>query len=307
MDTKHLITFITFSKEKSYLKTSYKLNYAPSTLAEHILSLEQELGVKLVESKGKRTVLTRGGELFLEYAKKIMETYKTAREDLSSLNEVGGTLRVMTVESLGLYSMAVVFAKFMNQYPKVTLSISIGNCDTACARLRNDEIDMAYLYDMEPVARPDIDTAVLFHEPLCFTVSPGHYLARKRSIRPEDFNHQVFILAQKECYYSDRFESMLREHKVVLQKKLELDSGSLIKKYVLSGYGISLLPLSVVKEDLEAGRLVRLELAGEPWEAYAQILTLKKEWVMPSVSALIRATKEMAASINANLLPGNSE
>lgn len=106
MDTKHLITFITFSEEKSYLKASFKLNYAPSTLAEHILSLENELGVKLVESKGKRTVLTKGEEQFLQYARKIMEIYKTACKDMSSLNAIKGTLRVMTVESLGLYSMA---------------------------------------------------------------------------------------------------------------------------------------------------------------------------------------------------------
>ncbi len=297
MDTKHLITFITFSEEKSYLKASFKLNYAPSTLAEHILSLENELGVKLVESKGKRTVLTKGGEQFLQYARKIMEIYKTACKDMSSLNAIKGTLRVMTVESLGLYSMAPVFTQFMTKYPDVTLSISIGNCNAIYDKLRNDEIDMAYLYEMEPVQRSDIETMVLFKEPLCFAAAPNHPLAKKEKVKPKDFQHQMLVMAQKDCYYSRKIENMLFENQVKIKNKLELDSGSLIKKYVCSGSGITLLPYSIMKEDVEAGRLVVLDWAGEKWEAYAQIVFMKKEWIMPSIPALIQVSKKLSDKI----------
>ncbi len=295
MDTKHLITFITFSEEKSYLRASMKLNYAPSTLAEHILSLENELGVKLVESRGKRTVLTKGGERFLPYARKLMETYNTACRDMSSMNAIKGNLRVMTVESLGLYSMAMVFTKFMAGYPDITLSVSIGNCNAIYDRLRADEIDVAFLYDMEPVKEPDLETTVLFREPLCFTVSPKHPLAKKESVSPKDFQRQVFVLAQKDCYYYRQLEEMLEQHHITLQNQIRLDSGSLIKKYVSSGYGISLLPYSVVREDADAGMLKILNWTGQPWEACAQVLNMKKEWIMPSIPALIRTAKEAAA------------
>ena len=49
MDIKQLITFRTLAQEKNYMKTSEKLSYAPSTLAKHIRSLEDELQVQLVE------------------------------------------------------------------------------------------------------------------------------------------------------------------------------------------------------------------------------------------------------------------
>lgn len=291
MDTKHLITFITFSEEKTYLKTSNKLNYAPSTLAEHILSLENELGVKLVEGRGKRTVLTESGEQFLNYARQIMATYKTACKAMSRLNSIKGTLRIMTVESLGLYSMATVFSKFMTQNPDITLSISIGNCNTIYEKLNNNEIDMAYIYDMNPIVHTDFLTTVLFKEPLCFTVAKTHPLAHKRMVTPEDFNNQTFILAQKDCYYSKAFSNLLHENHIVLKSKLELDSGNLIKKYVHSGYGITLLPYSVIKEELDAGSLSILKWSGEVWEAYAQVLTLKKEWMIPSIPALLHLSE----------------
>lgn len=296
MDTKHLITFITFSEEKSYLKASMKLNYASSTLAEHIALLEHELGIKLVESKGKRTVLTRAGTQFLVYARKMMDIYKTAYQDMQSLNAVKGNLRVMTVESLGLYSMTNVFAKFMSQYTEVTLSISIGNSNSVYEKLCHDEIDMAYVYDLKPIQCKDINTTVLFKEPLCYIVSPDHMLASKNKVQPKDFNHEVFIHAQKECYYYKCFTKMLEEHQVHLRKTMEVDSGNLIKKYVQAGYGICLLPYSVVKEEIENGTLVVIDWAGEQWDAYAQVVSLNKDWIMPSITALTHMSKEIISA-----------
>lgn len=292
MDTKHLKTFITFSEEKSYLKASYKLNYAPSTLAEHISSLENELNIKLVESQGKKTILTKAGEKFLLYAQKIMNIYKTACQDMISLNTVKGNLRIMTVESLGLYSMADVFTKFMIKYSDVTLSISIGNSNTAIEKLKKDEIDVAYLYALTPVSLPEIESTVLFKEPLYFVTSPKHVLAQKKLVTPKDFACQTLIQAQKDCYYSKRFEEMLNSNHVKLKGKIELDSGNLIKKYVCSGLGFTILPYSVIRNEIQNNELTILNWLEEDWEAYAQILTLKKEWVMPAVTALIKISQD---------------
>lgn len=79
MDTKQLVTFVTFAKEKSFTKSSMKLNYAVSTLSEHISSLEAELGTQLVERHGKRTALTQNGEIFLEYAHKLCRSGRKHR------------------------------------------------------------------------------------------------------------------------------------------------------------------------------------------------------------------------------------
>ena len=43
MDTKQLTTFVTLAEVNNYIKAADRLNYAPSTLAKHIHSLEQEL------------------------------------------------------------------------------------------------------------------------------------------------------------------------------------------------------------------------------------------------------------------------
>lgn len=287
MDIKHLTTFITFVEEKSYIKAAMKLNYAASTLTEHMSALEQELGVKLVESHGKRTVVTKAGVRFLPYAQEMLALYRKTLKDMAAMNMVKGQLRVMAVESLGLYGMSGVFAKFMSCYPEVTLSISIGNCNDIYNKLRNDEIDAAYVYDMRLIKETDLLACELFREPLCFVVSPQHKLAGRQRVIPGDFDNQIFVLAQKDCYYARDLDRMLRIHNVRLKNTIRLDSGNMIKKYVCEGYGISLLPYSVVQEEIDCGKLAVLNVDGEKMEAVAQAVVIKNEWMLPAVKALL--------------------
>lgn len=292
MDTKHLITLLTFAEEKTYLKTSMKLNYAPSTLAEHIGALEQELGVKLVESKGKRTILTKGGESFLPYARQIMQQYKITCQAMASLKQIQGNLRVLAVESLALHVLSDAFADFSTKYPEVHLSIGIANGDSMSEKLKNDQADVAFIYDMNPIHSKELVTTVLFKEELVFVVSPEHKLAKKRDVRPVDFKYQTFILAQKGCYYSKSFNTMLEDNKVTVQKRLELDSGNLIKEYAKAGKGIAILPRSIVFEELRKGELVCLDWKGAKMEVYAQAISQNLEWPLPAVHKLIDTAQD---------------
>ncbi len=293
MDTKHLITFITFAEQKTYLKTSMKLNYAPSTLGEHIRALEQELGVKLVESRGKHTILTKAGDLFLPYARQLMQQYKISCQAMASSNLIRGNLRVLAVESLALHSLSKVFTKFSSQYPDVHLSVSIANCDSMPEKIKSDQADVAFFYDMEPICSSNLETTVLFKQELAFVVSPHHKLARKSEIIPADFKYQTFVLAQKESYYSKAFNKMLEENHVTIQKRLEFDSGNLIKKCVKTGTGIAILPRSVIYEELDNKELVCLNWKGPKWEVYAQAISQKIKWPLPAVRKLIDSAQDI--------------
>ncbi len=293
MDTKQLITFVTFAKEKSYTKSSLKLNYAVSTLSDHINSLETELGVKLVESHGKRTVLTKNGEVFLEYANKILTLYKEAQDAISYLNAVHGNLKIVTSESIGLYSMAPILAKFTKAFPNIELSVTISNpIYTFLEKLEIQETDVLLCYGLKLVENNHLNVIPLFQEDLVYVAYPKHPLTKKDCVVPSDFRSEGFLLPSAECFYRQALKEMLEENNVSLKVKMNLESGSLIKNYVKAGYGISLLPYSIVKKEIESGELKQLHWQGPSLTAIAQIITLKKEWVNPAVKELIQFTKD---------------
>lgn len=290
MDTKQLITFVTFAKEKSFTKSSMKLNYAVSTLSEHISSLEAELGVKLVENKGKRTTLTKNGEIFLDYANRILSDCREAQNAMAYLNTVHGPLRVLTSESLGLYKISPIFAKFTKTYPNVALAISIANPNSFFEKLHAEEADIIFCFNLSPCTEAMTKATTIFKEKLVFVSDMKNPLSKKDAIYPSDFRSETFLLPHTDCFYHQALKDMLEEHGVTLKTKMTLDSGSLIKSYVKMGYGISLLPYSIAQEEIQRGELALLHWQGAHFEAIAQMIILNKEWTNPAVHELIQFT-----------------
>lgn len=94
MDIKQLITFRTLAQEKNYMKTSEKLSYAPSTLAKHIRSLEDELQVQLVEYRSGKIELTYDGKRFMRYADEMLSVYFKLQYEFDQTKSAIGTIRV---------------------------------------------------------------------------------------------------------------------------------------------------------------------------------------------------------------------
>lgn len=270
-----------------------KLNYAVSTLSEHISSLEAELGVQLVERRGKHAVLTKNGEIFLEYANKLLSLWQETQDAMAFQNTVHGPLRILASESLGLYRAAPLLAKFAGAFPNVELSVSISNPNSFFEKLENEEIDVVFCFALSPYSGSAFQAAAIFREDLVFVAYPRHPLTKKEAVLPADFRSEVFLLPHADCFYRQALKDLLAENGVSLKTKMNLDSGGLIKNYVQAGYGISLLPRSVVQNELLSGELVLLNWKGPVLPAFAQIITLKKKWQKPAVKELLQFAKNM--------------
>ena len=73
MELRHLKYFQIVANERSFTKAAEKLNMSQPPLSRQIKDLENELGVKLFIRKYKNLELTEQGELFLDYANKIID------------------------------------------------------------------------------------------------------------------------------------------------------------------------------------------------------------------------------------------
>lgn len=293
MDTKQLATFVNLLREKSYLKTSLKLNYAPSTLAEHIRALEGELGVKLVQSRGKQIVATDAGLVFLRYAEEFLALYQKTQEEFAS-TEIQGNIKIATAESIGQYSMAELFRNYAVKFPKVDLTIRLGNCAGFLEMIHNHEIHFGYLYDLAPIDLPHFSTLPLFVEPLFFVAHPDHRLAAQESVTPKDLEGENLALTYTDCCYSMALKQTLSEHSVTTKSKSHLGSVSIIKNYVKANCGVALLPLTVVKPAILSGELKLLNWVGKPFSICAQMVYAKKLRLTPAMTTLLELSTEYA-------------
>ncbi len=73
IDFRHLRYFIAVSEEESFVRAATRLNIAQPAISRQIKSLEEDLGVDLLNRNSKGVTLTQSGTIFLAEARKMID------------------------------------------------------------------------------------------------------------------------------------------------------------------------------------------------------------------------------------------
>lgn len=296
MDTKQLTTFVTLAEVNNYIKAADRLNYAPSTLAKHIHSLEEELGVKLVEYRESKILLTSDGQRFYAYATKMLDTYWDAAEEFSSLGRIRGTIRIAGGEPVVGFSLARLFLDFSSQYPEVSVNVQTTCCARVPTWIRGREVDMGYIHEMEPIKNDAYISVPLYSEPICFMTTAKNPLAKRAGILYRDLKGQKFAFTYDNCCFTAAFRERMRKEGVVPASELFLGSVSAVTRSVLQDDRIALIPYSAVPH-LRSEGLVCLDWQDEPIRPWVQILYERNRRLNPAEKELIRQAKRFSEEL----------
>ena len=74
MELRDLKTFVVVARLQSFHRASDELHTAQSTVSARIAALENDLGVRLFERLGRRSVLTEPGRRLLDYARRNQDS-----------------------------------------------------------------------------------------------------------------------------------------------------------------------------------------------------------------------------------------
>ncbi|WP_405144548.1 LysR family transcriptional regulator [Paenibacillus sp. FSL H7-0942] len=290
MEIRQLKTFWTLASTCSFSQTAELLSYVPSTITMQIKSLEEELGVKLLDRLGKKVVLTDAGQQFLPYATKILNDVEEAKCISSQHGELAGTVVIGADEVLCAYLLPALFKRFRADYPGVRLLFRPLSGQELKSSLREGHADVVFVLD-EPINSKDLQSELLKDETFQMVVSPDHMLASRSALVIDDFHKQHFLLTEKNCSYRTYFDQSITKKGVDALTQLEFHSVEAIKQCVAAGLGIALLPEMALKKELSDGEVVAL-----PWDLSdvsfsAQMLWHREKWISPSMAAFMEVAK----------------
>jgi DNA-binding transcriptional LysR family regulator len=98
-----------------------------------VLSLEEELGVKLFDRIGRRIIPTQAGHLLHIGVSKIFRIMEQARADIHDLqNDVCGQVVVGGSTIPANYLLPMVISDFCRRYPQVCVDLRIGDSIQIC-------------------------------------------------------------------------------------------------------------------------------------------------------------------------------
>ncbi len=295
MDIKQLITFTALAREKHYIKVSEHLNYAPSTLAKHVHSLEDELEVQLVEYRGGRIELTADGKRFMPYAEEMLAVYERMQGEFNRQSTVPGCIRVAGGELM----VGFAFGDFFGEMEKLDGRTSLQVNSICCARvpqwLDQHEVDIGFVQVLDPREDGQQEVVPLFEEELCLMAAPDHRLVGAEGVCLSDLDKENFSYTYEDCCFTDEFRRRLQLAGAQPASELFLGSIHAVIHTVKEDRRLCLIPYVCVPKIEQLG-LVRLNWL-DSFKIYDVILLQKGVYRSGSITSLIRAAKTYAEKI----------
>ena len=171
----------------------------PGALSMQITSLENDLGVTLLDRSKKPIVPTEAGEVFLEQAKKALAEFYKSREKINDIKGcLSGNLRIGVITTVSPYLMPVFIPRFIKKCPDVKLRIYDLHIADIVEALAHDKIDIAIIAGGESEVK--ILETELFDDKLYMYVSPENELYGRKEIFAEDIDvEKLLILSEGNC------------------------------------------------------------------------------------------------------------
>ena len=195
------------------------------SLSMQVKSLEEELGVVLLDRSKKPVIPTEAGEVVLERARETLRAYNNIKESVAELKgETAGRLRLGVIPTIAPYLLHKFIPSFVHDYPKVELEISEMITADIVEALRRDRIDAALV--ASGTCGEGILEQELFNDRFFAYVSPENPLYERSNIRIEDIDlRDLVILSAGNCMRDQIIE--LCQAKRNMPSHFTFESGSL--------------------------------------------------------------------------------
>ncbi|SFU19816.1 LysR family transcriptional regulator [Mesorhizobium sp. YR577] len=239
------------------------LGLSPPAITIQLRQIEEELGLQLFDRTNEGMRPTAAGLAFVDTAQAIEERMRLLADQIDAIKGVRtGSLRLGVV-STAKYFAPRMMAAFMKDYPDIDMRLAIGNRAETIARLKNHEVDIALMG--RPAKDVPVRASAFGDHPLVIIAAPEHPLAKARDISKERIARENFLIREPGSGTRISLEIFLSELPGRLDDLgIEMDSNETIKQAVMAGLGIAFISAHTIAFEVEAGRLVILDVAGMP-------------------------------------------
>jgi len=246
----------------SFSRAAGSLHLSQPTLTEHIKSLEDYLGVTLLDRLGREVVPTKAGEILYEYAQKILNLKAEAEQKLYSLKgELKGELVVGASTIPGEYILPALIKDFRDNFPTIFIKLSIGDTKKVIEETLNNQIELGIVG--AEVKSTKLEYYPFVKDELILVVSALSSWKKVKSITLEKLKEVPFVLREEGSGTRMIMEKTLESHGMDvsdLEVVATLGSTMALVQAIKRGVGGSIISYRAVKEDLKKGALKRIPI-----------------------------------------------
>jgi DNA-binding transcriptional LysR family regulator len=263
-----LTAFVAITERGNFSKAAATLGISAATLSQTIRSLEERLGVRLLNRTTRSVALTEAGERLLRRVHPALGEIGDAIESINAFRDTPSGVLRLSVASLAVgIVIDPLLAGFRAAYPDITLDIVV---DDSMA----DIVDGRFDAGIRPGSRIERDMIALRASPdsrLIAVASPAYIAAHGRPETPHDLRvHNCIRFRQTTgALHPWEFERGAEKVEVAVEGSLVTNNLDLVVRATLGGTGVGYMLEEYITSHVAEGRLIPLlEDWSRPYAGY---------------------------------------
>jgi len=263
VNLKQLEVFIKVAESGSFSKGAEAAFITQSTVSQHISALENEFGLKLLDRTGKGALLTEGGKLLLEHARRLVDF---AREIPLALRRFKGmeeaVLNIAGSSIPGEYMIPAALPHLISRFPGLRITLLQGDSRDVLGKLMAEEVELAVVggrFDEE-----SLDFNPFARDELVLIAPAWHRWSGVSGICKEDLSGEPFVLRETGSGTGKASADALQEAGIDpggVRVAARLGSNEAVKRAVIAGIGVSFVSAISVQSELAQGALIQVPVA----------------------------------------------
>lgn len=260
LDLKHLRQLTEVADKGSIRAAAEALAITQPALSRSIRSIENELGLKLVERGPRGAELTPAGTRLLSYARIIDANLLSAENDLRGLRDRSSRSEQIGFGMSWLTEALIapqLFERVLRERPGIRMTSIVGDYESLAPKLASGRLD--FFVGPPPIGgpRPGITTQQLTEFPAAIVVRAKHPLAQQKDVTIDDLVAAQWILPVAGTLPRLTYDNcFLRRGVAPPEPSFEVQPLSPVIRHLLRESDlVTMLPLVVVENEVAAGAL----------------------------------------------------
>jgi DNA-binding transcriptional LysR family regulator len=246
MELRHLHYFIAVAEELHFSRAAERLHISQPPLSQQILSLEEELGVKLFERTKRHVQLTEAGKVLLERSYLVLAQLEQA---IAVTQQIGrgevGRLAIGFVDSATYTVFPEVLRVFRAQFPAVELRLHEMTTAQQIQALHHKQVDIGIV--RSAISEPGVSVECFWPESLVLALPETHPLSAQPKVSLSALANELFIFFPAKMgpiFYEQIMHSCQQAgfRPKVAQEAVQMQT---IVGLVAAGLGIAIVPASM--------------------------------------------------------------
>lgn len=240
MNFNQLQYFHMAAQEENFTKAAEMLHMTQPALSKTIGRLEEELGVGLFERNGKLIRLSDAGKLFFDWTTSVLDSYEHMLQEIDVSGRKGN--QTIKIAFSGIVFSSPIIMKFEQNYPGIDVDEALFS-NTEFPEIL-DEADV--VLSSKNYCASDVESMLLFREPLCFVCPKEHWLASKGFIHMSDLMYIPIIFPKENNLFREQVEKIFADAgcDLMIAAKYQRDHW---RNAVVSGMGCAIVAESTTK------------------------------------------------------------